>query len=254
MTGTRDKSPLPVPSYWAPMIPVFLLLLATMSPAPSSPYTSNVVITSQHIKRDYVPDGDLNSGVWRLVPHVSFDHNYTGDKRYPALKTEVASLWSDKYVYFAFWCKYQHLNTYQGEDAAKERWGLWEHDVVEVFLNPQPKEVSHYYEFEVAPNNQWIDLKIDLDKKPFNSAAWNSGFEHAVRVDEKQHLWMCEMRIPLSALKARITANAEWRGNFYRAEGTGTDEQRSLLAWSTVVAKPEAFHNPSRFGIIRFAP
>jgi hypothetical protein len=55
-------------------------------------------------------------------------------------------------------------------------------------------------------------------------------------------------------MKTSISPGAQWRGNFYRAEGTGSDEQRSLLAWSTVVAQHEAFHNPSRFGIIHFAP
>ena len=235
------------------MIPLFLFLLTAMSTPPSS-YTSNISLNSQHVTRDFAPDGDLDKGVWRLVSRVTFDHNYTGEKRYPELKTEVASLWSEKYVYFAFWCPYQHISVYKGEDPAKERWELWERDVVEVFINPEPKKVNHYYEFEVAPNNQWLDLEIDLDKKPFNDADWNSGFEHAVRVDEKQHLWMCEMRIPLSAMKARIAPGAQWRGNFYRAEGVGRDEQRSLMAWGTVVAQPEAFHNPSRFGIIRFVP
>ena len=233
------------------MIP-FLLFLLAMSPTPASPYSSNVSLSSQHIARDFVPDGDLEKGVWRLVPHAAFDHNYTGDKRYPKLKTEGASLWSDKYVYFAFWCKYEELNVYKGENPAKERWELWERDVVEVFLNPEPKKVNHYYEFEVAPNNQWLDLEIDLDKKPFNDAGWNSGFEHAVRLDEKQHLWMCEMRIPLEVMKAQLSPGAQWRANFYRAEGSGPDERRSLLAWSPVVARDEAFHNPSRFGIIRF--
>jgi len=231
----------------------FLFLLLAMSSQPAS-YTSNVSVNSQHVTRDFVPDGDLDKGVWRLMPRTAFDHNYTGKKRYPELKTEIASLWSEKYVYFAFWCSYREINVYKAEDAAKERWELWERDVVEVFINPQPEKANHYYEFEVAPNNQWLDLEIDLDKTPFNDAGWNSGFEHAVRVDEKRHLWMCEMRIPLSVMKAHIGPGTQWRGNFYRAEGTGPEEQRSLLAWSTVPARDEAFHNPSRFGIIRFVP
>ena len=236
------------------MIPFLLLILATMNAPAAPPYSSKVVLTSQHVTRDFFPDGDLEKGVWRLVPRATFDHNYTGEKRYPELKTEVASLWSDKYLYFAFWCKYRDVNVYKGEDPAKERWELWERDVVEAFINPEPEKINHYYEFEVAPNNQWLDLEIDLDKKPFNDAGWNSGFEHAVQVDKERRLWMCEMRIPLSAMKAQIAPGAQWRGNFYRAEGTGPDERRSLMAWSTVVAQNEAFHNPSRFGIIRFAP
>jgi cellulose/xylan binding protein with CBM9 domain len=237
------------------MIPFFIFLLATMSSPSPPPYTSNISLTSQHVTRDFMPDGDLDKGVWRLVPHAAFDHNYTGEKRYPELRTEVASLWSEKYVYFAFWCKYREISVYKGEDPAKERWELWERDVVEVFINPEPDKPNHYYEFEIAPNNQWLDLVIDLDKNPFNDAGWNSGFEHAVRIDEEKHLWMCEMRIPLSVMKARIAPGAMWRGNFYRAEGVSPDErQRSLMAWSTVVAQHEAFHNPSRFGIIRFVP
>ena len=47
------------------------------------------------------------------------------------------------------------------------------------FSNPQPERITHYYEFEVAPNNQWIDLEIEKTKTPFNDAAWNSGFSHA---------------------------------------------------------------------------
>ncbi|HLK32430.1 MAG TPA: carbohydrate-binding family 9-like protein [Terriglobales bacterium] len=223
-----------------------------MASTTPSPYTADLSLDSHHIARDFAPDGDLSKPVWQHATRATFEHNYTGEKTYPELKTEVASLWSDHYVYFAFWCKYRHISTYQGEDPARERWELWERDVVEVFLNPQPERVKHYYEFEVAPNNQWLDLEIDLDKKPFNDAGWNSGFEHAVRIDRQHQEWMCEIRIPLRALQTHLTAGSEWRGNFYRAEGTGLDEQRWLMAWSTVVARAQAFHNPSRFGIIRF--
>jgi hypothetical protein len=35
-------------------------------------------------------------------------------------------------------CRYHALNVSEGE-AAKERWELWNRDVAEVFLNPQPE-------------------------------------------------------------------------------------------------------------------
>ena len=75
-----------------------------------------------------------------------------------------------QYVYFAYRCKYTTLNVYEGKDPSKDFWTLWDRDVVEIFLNPQPEHMQHYYEFEVAPNNLWIDLEIDLDKKPFDDA------------------------------------------------------------------------------------
>jgi alpha-galactosidase len=176
----------------------------------------------------------------------------SGRPEYPESATEVASFWTANYVYFAFRCKYTTLNIYEGEDAAKERWELWNRDVAEVFLNPEPARVNHYYEFEVAPNNQWLDLEIDRDKDPFNDAGWDAHFDHSTRVDEKNKVWTCEMRIPTPSMGVpEIKAGSEWRGNFYRADGPGDDSKRRFLCWSTI-PEGKTFHVPTRFGIIRF--
>jgi len=98
-----------------------------------------------------------------------------------------------------------------------------------------PERISHYYEFEVAPNNQWIDLEIEKTKTPFNDASWNSGFEHATKIDEKNHLWMTEMRILLSSLGVEKIHDGDlWRVNFFRTTGHGGDEKRTFLAWSLI--------------------
>jgi hypothetical protein len=121
-----------------------------------------------------------------------------------------------------------------------------------VFLNPEPERISHYYEFEVAPNNQWIDLEIEKKNNPFNDASWNSGFEHSTRIDSKNHVWTAEIRIPISSMNIKsIQTGTTWRVNFFRATGRGTDEQRVFMAWSTI-PEGQTFHVPSRFGILRF--
>jgi len=217
-----------------------------------SPYTSNVRITAKFLAKDFVPDGDLNKKVWQRAVWVRFDHDISGRKTFPDAETRVASLWTATHVYFAFWCRYTSLNVYEGEDPAKERWELWNRDVAEVFVNPEPARVNHYYEFEVAPNNQWIDLEIDKDKDPFNDAAWDSQFQHATRVDAKHHVWTCEMRIPVSSMNVReMRRNTEWRINFYRADGPGDDSERRFMSWSPI-PEGQSFHVPTRFGIIRF--
>src|SRR5579863_2036768 len=165
-------------------------------------YTSNITISSKYLDQDFAPDGDLNKNIWRHGKWVRFDHDMTGQHNYPQAETRVASCWTAAYVYFAFQCKYSTLNFYEGEDTVKERWELWTRDVAEVFINPEPSRITHYYEFEVAPNNQWIDLEIDKTKTPFNDASWNSHFEHATRIDAKKHIWTCEMRIPVSSINA----------------------------------------------------
>ena len=123
--------------------------------------------------------------------------------------------------------------------------------MAEVFLNPEPARVPHYYEFEVAPNNQWIDLEIDKTKNPFNNASWNSGFEHATRIDSENHVWTAEMRVPLLSMGVSgAHAGMEWRANFFRAAGKGGDAQRKFLAWSTI-PEGKTFHVPTRFGVLR---
>ncbi|HLY59748.1 MAG TPA: carbohydrate-binding family 9-like protein [Terriglobia bacterium] len=217
-----------------------------------SPYLSSVEIVSEFSRSDFVPDGDLNKKVWARAKWVQLDHDMSGRLHYPEADTRVAALWTEKFVYFAFQCKYTALNIYEGEEAVKERWELWERDVVEVFINPQPERVNHYYEFEVAPNNQWIDLEIDKTKTPFNDAGWDSHFDHAAQIDSKNHIWNCEMRIPVSSMGvAAMQADTQWRLNFFRADGAGGDSKRRFMAWSSI-PEGNSFHQPVYFGIIKF--
>jgi alpha-galactosidase len=214
-------------------------------------YSSSAELAARRAATEFKVDGDLSKSPWIRATWAEFDHDPGGKNHYPSLQTRIAALWTNNSIYFAFSAGYESLNVYTGEDPAKERWELWERDVVEVFLNPQPERVNHYYEFEVAPNNQWIDLEIDKDKNPFNDASWNSGFEHAVRVDSQKDIWSTEMRIPLSSMKvASVRAGAQWRANFFRAAGQGGDEQRKFLAWS-IIPEGKTFHVPTRFGVLR---
>lgn len=215
-------------------------------------YTSNVRIVSKFSPEDFVPNGNLQKPVWKTADWVKFDHSMSGRKHYPDSQTEVATVWTPDFIYIAYRCKYTDLNVFENVDPAVEKWELWNRDVVEAFINPQPKRVNHYYEFEVSPNNLWIDLEINKDKSPFNDASWNSNFEHATRIDPRRHIWTCVMRIPVASMRAKeISAGTEWRLNFFRADGKGNDSQRHLMAWSTIPTGT-TFHTPARFGIVKF--
>jgi hypothetical protein len=216
-------------------------------------YTSNIRIISKFSPKDFVPDGNLRKEIWQTADWVHFDHDMSGQKHYPQSETDVATVWTPDYVYFADRCKYTVLNVFDHADPAVEKWELWNRDVVEVFINPQPERVNHYYEFEVSPNNLWIDLEIDKDQSPFNDASWNSHFDHATRIDAEHHIWTCEMRIPVESMGAKgISPGAEWRLNLFRADGPGEDSQRRFLSWSTIPTGA-SFHVPTRFGIIQFS-
>lgn len=218
-------------------------------------YTGTAVIVARRIPRDFVPDGDLDKGMWVKAAKVKLGDNAAPEE--PALEAAslAAAAWTPSNVYFAFWNDYTELNTYQGEDPAVERWKLWDRDVVEVFINPIPERMNLYWEFEVAPNNQWVDLEIDLDLraagKNMSNAAWNSGFLHAARIDAARKQWYCEMRIPVAPMGVKqVRAGMQWRLNFYRADGLGDDTKRRFLSWSPTFGG--TFHKPERFGAIRF--
>ena len=217
-------------------------------------YVSNSRFLSRFIDQDFTVDGNLAKPAWRVASWVEVRRDAFKRTEFPQSATEVASLWTQNYVYFAFRCDYTTLNLFENKDNQTDFWTLWDRDVVEIFLNPQPDHMSHYYEFEVAPNNLWIDLEIDLTKQPFADPKWNSGFEHATRIDDKKHVWTCELRIPVTALNGTkpLEADTEWRMNIFRADGEGDDTKRRFLSWSKVVNNSDSFHAPWSFGVIQF--
>ncbi len=213
------------------------------------------LIVSEFSAVDVVPDGDLGKALWSGAKRVRFDEAAFVRTTYPESATTVASRWTAKYLYLAFWCDYRSLNIYEGEDPGPERLQLWEKDVVEAFINPEPARAQHYYEFEVAPNNQWVDLEIDLTRRPFGNAQWNSGFQHATRVDAVHHIWTSEWRIPMDSItQTAPRADAEWRINFYRCDGPGSDATRRQMSWGALPEKlaEHSFHQPASFGVLRF--
>ena len=215
-------------------------------------YISDLEIVSKRAPQDFSPEGNLDKPVWRRAAWQRFDHDMMGQKRYAQAETEVATLWTPANFYLAFRAHYAALNLYEGENPAAEKWKLWERDVVEAFINPAPDRVNHYYEFEVSPNNLFLDLEIDKSKTPFNDPKWDSHFEHATHIDSAQHIWSCEMRIPVTSMGVeRIAAGQVWRINLFRADGLGDDSQRRLLAWSPI-PRGTTFHVPERFGMVRF--
>jgi hypothetical protein len=223
-------------------------------PAEASGYLHDLTISSKFISSDFTPDGDLGKSIWKGAERLTYDNEVRAQKSYPDSETQVQSLWTRGYLYLGYRCRYRELNVYAGEDIAKERFGLWIKDTAEAFINPHPEHISHYYEFEVAPNNQWVDLEIDVSKKFAGNVHWDSGFEHAVKVDAKHHLWTAEMKIPVKSMGVdALQAGVAWRLNFYRLDGLGDDPQRRFFSWSPLPpGENRSFHQPSSFGIIKF--
>ena len=200
------------------------------------------VLKAQRIEEDFDPDGDLTKPAWQKAVAVTIDYTLTDiASPRPELATEVRALWSAKYLYFSFSCPFTRLTVFD-KPSANERLGLWDRDVVEVFLAPDAARPKRYAEFELAPTNERLDVLVDLPEKDF---AWDSGFTSSVKVDDVARRWRAEFRIPLSALAgAEAKPGARLRLNLFRSDRAAD----AFLAWNPTLQNTT--HVPERFGVL----
>src|SRR5581483_11506207 len=107
---------------------------------------------------------DPQSAVWKGASAQSMSNDCRRQMDYPNLETEIRGFWTDSDLYLLFRCPYSELNVFLPADNSTERVGLWNRDVVEMFIGDDWSNIRHYREFEIAPTGDWIDLAIDLDR------------------------------------------------------------------------------------------
>jgi alpha-galactosidase len=204
------------------------------------------VITAVHLAHEIVINPAAPAREWENASSISFSSDWRGEHPNPDLQTKVCALWSQRDLYLRFECRYRDLFVFNDAGSDRRRDKLWERDVVEAFLQPDPSRERYYREFEVSPNGMWIDLEIF----PGGIANLRSGMKSSVALNDKAHTWSAELAIPIKAITADFDPESEWRVNFYRVEGR--QEPRSYLAWQPTGTPEPNFHVPSAFGRMKF--
>jgi len=196
---------------------------------------------------------DPKAAVWGQASSAWIVKDCSRTIDYPDLKTEVRGFWTDTDLYLLFICPYRVLNLFLPAQTAKARRGIWDRDVVEVFLGDDWENIRRYREFEIAPTGDWIDLAIDPDRRGADRE-WRSGWTTSARIDEAAKVWYAAGRIPLKSVSAKpVTAGTRWRANLYRIDGEGPDSQRRFMCWQpTCVTKRDPNHVPENFGTLVF--
>lgn len=203
-------------------------------------------ILAVHVTRDVALNAASPASEWQSATPVAFCQDWQGKNPAPDRETRVRVLWSSETLFLRFECRYRDLHMFQDSDPDGRRDQLWDRDVAEAFLQPDPSRPTEYKEFEVSPNGLWIDLDISPGQKP----DLKSGMQRSVVLDEKAHTWTAELAIPMKALTAHFDPSAIWRVNFFRVEGKG--EPRGYYAWQPTRTPQPNFHVPSAFGQMRF--
>lgn len=167
--------------------------------------------------------------------------------------TRVCSAWGKDALYFYFECWFEELNVKAelGEGGPVDR--LWEQDVAEVFL--RPKGCDDYFEIEVSPLGQWLDLhiirpRIDVDFQ------WRSLLEVDIETDLESKRWRAFLRLPFdsflraSSLVSPPLPGDAWRLNLCRIAGRAPN--REFLSWRPTFTREPDFHVPASFGNLIF--
>jgi len=184
---------------------------------------------------------------WETAPPVRFNADWQGLNADPERETEVRALWTPENLYLHFEARYRNLTVFPDGDENGRRDHLWDRDVCEAFLQPDPSQLRRYKEFEVAPNGYWIDLDIGAG----THRDLRSGLSRRVDVDSADKKWRAVLILPMKSMVERFDPSAVWRANFYRVEGP--TEPRFYSAWQPTRTPQPNFHVPEAFGRLVFA-
>lgn len=193
---------------------------------------------------------DLDNVAWKRVKDVAISQYWSGESAPVGRHFIARLLWSKTALYVRFEANQtEPLVVSEKPDLTKKIRGLWDRDVCEIFIAPNKNERNKYFEFEIAPNGEWIDLGIEVTpKERLTDWDYKSGMTSSARI-EKDKVVMA-IKIPFSALGKTPKAGDIWLGNIFRC--VGTDPGRGYLAWQPTKTKEPAYHVPSAFGEFHF--
>ena len=189
-------------------------------------------------------DTNPRTTFWKEAPVISADRDSFGHP--VAIATTIRSRWTDNNLFVLFECVFETLYLKPAPRRYGKTWGLWNWDVVELFIGDDWEHIEHYKEFELSPQGEWLDLAIDRTPPDLErNREWTSGFETAAQIDSSQGIWYGAMRVPFAAITETAVAEGKtFRANLYRMEGP--PGRRKFVAWRET--NSDNFHVPSAFG------
>lgn len=221
-----------------------MVCILLIIPSSAQAHMSDEIIIN-HVASDFAVS-ELDSVNWQNALKVEVDRYWSGKKAPSSRHFSVRMLWTDTALYVRFEANQNEpLIVSEKPSLATKTDGLWNRDVCEIFIAPDKTARGKYFEFEIAPNGEWIDLGIEvLPKKRLTDMEFRSGMTSAVRI-EKETIIMA-IKIPFSAFGKTPKVGDTWLGNLFRC--IGKDPGRGYLAWLPTMTRSPNFHVPERFG------
>lgn len=223
-----------------------LLLLVIIFPLCTNsqkPMETTAVIS--YINKDF-PIEELNNENWQAAKQIAVDRYWSGQRAPNGRHFSARLLWSDTALYVRFEARQDEPLVVSEKPGLKSKtMNLWDRDVCEIFLAPDKNDPNRYFEFEVAPTGEWVDVGIRVTPKGRESDwKYSSGMQTASRI-EKDRVVMA-MKIEWKAFGKQPTAGEVWLGNLLRC--VGKDPDRGYLTWRPTKTETPNFHVPEAFG------
>jgi hypothetical protein len=194
--------------------------------------------------------GDLDAIEWQQGEPVIIDRYWSGEIAPSGRHLEARLLWSANALYVRFSADQREpLVVSTKPDLSKKSPGLWDRDVCEIFVAPDADRPNSYFEFELAPTGEWLDVAIEVGpEKRMSDWDYASCMQTAARIDADRVI--STMRIEWKAFGRSPKTGDEWRGNLLRC--VGRDPDRGYLAWQPTYTDVPSFHVPEKFGTFIF--
>lgn len=194
---------------------------------------------------------DFENEAWQRCRPVTIAHEWSGEPAPVERHAEVRICWSDEALHVRF-VGNQHEPLVVSDEPRTDRktLGLWDRDVCEIFIAPNPAEPWRYFEFEGAPTGEWVDLGIVIAPEG-RQTDWEfkSGIRVASKVEETRI--KVGMAIPWSASIPKPNPGKQWLVNLFRCVGPEAPDR--YLAWRPTKTPEPNFHVPEAFGPLDFS-
>ena len=207
------------------------------------------VVSARFIDID-LPAGSFDDPRWDDAAPVLIHKYWNGDSAPSSRSAEAKILWSDKALHVRFVCEQAEpviaAETFQ---TGSKTMGLWDRDVCEIFLAPDPNAPENYFELEAAPTGEWLDVAIRwTPEKRESNWDFDSHMTTAARIERDR--FTVTLRIPWGEEIHRPARGERWRVNLFRC--IGKNPNRGYLAWQPTKTPTPGFHLPAAFGWLSF--
>jgi alpha-galactosidase len=193
---------------------------------------------------------ELDDEAWQEPEPVKASRCWSGEEAPESRHFVARLLWSAASLYVRFEARqHEPLIVSDHPDPTQKTLGLWDRDVCEIFIAPDPSRRERYFEFEVAPTGEWVDLALEIDAGERKmDTSYSSGMRTAASV--RGDKVVMAIAIPWSAFGTVPRKGDIWAGNLFRCVGAGPE--RGYLAWQPTLTEKPNFHVPERFGQLIF--